>query len=206
MEIKISTSQADFFCAQLWLQVNIPRVKSACQIPNGAGRRFLNLQLIVLPNLSVGNDLYFWASPMVRQEAMLGSPCRKSQLLDDLISWHRYGLNFFYYQKLERSCSVHSTGQKNPCIRKFIPGVKFQLSPNSMSNSMSFNNESTMFWKITPLKGSKTLHLLVVKQKVYHLFFFLFSFFFFRPANRLNCNESRYDGKCQDKKVSLVDK
>ena len=89
---------------------------------------------------------------MVRQEAMLGSPCRKSQLLDDLIYWHRYGLNFFYYQKLERSCSVHSTGQKNPCIRKFIPGVKFQLSPNSMSNSMLFNNEPTIFLKSKPLK------------------------------------------------------
>ena len=90
---------------------------------------------------------------MVRQEAMLGSPCRKSQLLDDLISWHRYGLNFFSIIKnLVRSCSVHSTGQKNPCIRKFIPGVKFQLSPNSMSNSMSFNNELTMFRKINPLK------------------------------------------------------
>ena len=36
---------------------------------------------------------------MVRQEAMLGSPCRKPQLLDDLISWHRYGPNF-YYQKI----------------------------------------------------------------------------------------------------------
>ena len=93
---KISTHQADFFCAQLWLQVNISRFKSVCQIPDGAERRFLNLQLIVLPNLSVGNDLYFWASPMVRQEAMLGSPCRKPQLLDDLISWHRYGLNFFF--------------------------------------------------------------------------------------------------------------
>ena len=118
-------------------------------------------------------DLYLWANPMVRQEAVWGPPCQESQLLDDLVSWHRYNFDNFDLR------SVHSTGQKNPCIRKFILGVKFQFSPSSMS----FNNGSIIFWKITLLKGSKTLHLLVVKQKVYHLFFVLF--LFNPPANRL---------------------
>ena len=74
---------------------------------------------------------------MVRQEAMLGSPCRKPQLLDDLISWHRYGLNFFYYQKIGKIMfgsfyrpeeplhqEVHS-GSQIPALAEF--NVKFDV-------------------------------------------------------------------------------
>ena len=74
---------------------------------------------------------------MVRQEAMLGSPCRKPQLLDDLISWHRYGLNFSIIKKLEKIMfgsfyrpeeplhqEVHS-GSQIPALAEF--NVKFDV-------------------------------------------------------------------------------
>ena len=49
---------------------------------------------------------------MVRQEAMLGSPCQEPLLLDDIVSWHRHDPDFG--QGLKNLRSVHSTGQKNP--------------------------------------------------------------------------------------------
>ena len=73
---------------------------------------------------------------MVRQEAMLGSPCQKPQLLDDIVSWHRYGLNFlfmkigkimfgsFYRPEKPLHQEVHS-GSQIPALAEF--NVKFDV-------------------------------------------------------------------------------
>lgn len=147
---KISTHQADFFCAQLWLQVNISRFKSVCQIPDGAKRRFLNLQLIVLPNLSVGNDLYFWASPMVRQQAMLGSPCQGPNCL--MISY--LGIDMVLISIIKNWKDY---------VRFILPARKTPASGSSFwesnSNSPRVRCRSITsrpcFEKITLLKGQK---------------------------------------------------
>ena len=73
---------------------------------------------------------------MVRQEAMLGSPCKKPQLLDDIVSWHRYGINFlfmkigkimfgsFYRPEKPLHQEVHS-GSQIPALAEF--DVKFDV-------------------------------------------------------------------------------
>ena len=47
---------------------------------------------------------------MVRQEAMLGSPCQEPLLLDDIVSWHRHDPDFGQGLKI--------------CVRFILPARK----------------------------------------------------------------------------------
>ena len=137
VEIKISTSQADFFCAQLWLQVNIPRVKSACQIPKWSRKKVSEPSTYCSPKPLRWKWLVLLSQPDGKTARYVRLSLPRPQLLDDLISWHRYGLNFSIIKKLEKIMfgsfyrpeeplhqEVHS-GSQIPALAEF--NVKFDV-------------------------------------------------------------------------------
>ena len=114
---------------------------------------------------------------MVRQEAMLGSPCQEPLLLDDIVSWHKHDSDFgesafgsFYRPEKPLHQEVHS-GSQIPILSEF---------------------------EDNPLKRVKNFAFACGKIEDLPSLFCSLSFNPLRqPANYA---ESRYGGKCQDKR------
>ena len=128
---------------------------------------------------------------MVRQEVVWSPPCQKPQLLDDLVSWHRYNFDSYWSQKI--------------CVRFILPARKTPASGSSFwesnSNSLRIRCCSITSWPCledNPLKRVKNFAFACGKIEDLPSLFCSLSFNPLRqPANYA---ESRYGGKCQDKR------